>query len=381
MRRIAAHYIFLDGEIFPRPVVTLSDEGVITDIEVAADDIDRRPLTEFYDGVLLPDLVNAHCHSELSHLAGQIAEGGGFTAFAQAMGTVRRGFSAEERAEAWSAADRAMWEQGIGAVGDVCNGTTTFAAKSQSPIAYTNFVELFGLGSADADVARKVAAEGVAAGLRCGITPHSTYSLSVAAFADAVAASSPEVPLSVHFMESPDEAQLYRGEGAMAELYAQTDRRIDFAHFGSPAERIVGQVPADRDILLIHNCFVGAEEVERIESHFRGRVTWVVCPRSNHYISRTVPPVGLLMRKGVRVAIGTDSLASNTALSMVREMAALDAPIERVLAWATTGGAEALGIEEQMGRLAVGRRSGIVALAGLGRDLEITEGSVLRRIC
>ena len=77
----------------------------------------------------------------------------------------------------------------------------------------------------------------------------------------------------------------------------------------------------------------------------------------------------------------SDFTGGSSVGSMVQEMAALDAPIERVLAWATTGGAEALGIEEQMGRLAVGRRSGIVALAGLGRDLEITEGSVLRRIC
>ena len=383
MRRISAHYIFLDGEIYSRPVVTLNDEGIITDIAINQTDIDRQPLTEFYDGILLPDLVNAHNHTELSHLVGAIPEGGGFTAFARSMGEVRRGFSPEERREAWQRADRVLWEQGVGAVGDICNGTTTFEGKQSSPIEYTNFVELFGLGNTSAEVARRVTAEGVTAGLRCGVTPHSTYSLTEAAFADAVAEGG-EVPLSIHFMESADEALLYRGEGEMAEWYAQTGRTIDFAHYGSPTERIIRQVPADRDILLIHNCFVSEEEVERIESLFRGRVTWVLCPLSNHYISRTTPPAGMLLRKGVRVAIGTDSLASNRSLSMVGEMAALSAqgiPINKVLHWATVGGAEALRIEERYGTLAVGNKSGIVTLSGLGRELEFTERSLLRRIC
>ena len=83
MRRISAHYIFLDGEIYSRPIVTLSDQGIIADIAINQTDIDRQPLTEFYDGILLPDLVNAHSHTELSHLVGAIPEGGGFTAFAR----------------------------------------------------------------------------------------------------------------------------------------------------------------------------------------------------------------------------------------------------------------------------------------------------------
>lgn len=383
MRRIAAHHIFLDGEIFSHPLITLNDEGVIVDIAINQTDIDRLPLTEFYDGILLPDLVNSHCHSELSHLEGLIPEGGGFTAFARGMGEVRRGFSAEERGEAWRAADQLLWKQGVGAVGDICNGTTTFVGKQSSPIAYTNFVELFGLGNNSADVARRVAAEGVEAGLRCGVTPHSTYSLTERAFAEAVAESG-EVPLSIHFMESAEEALLYRGCGEMAEWYEQTGRKIDFAHYGSPAERIVRQVPADRDLLLVHNCYVSEEEVEMVESHFRGRVTWVLCPRSNHYISRSTPPVGLLLRKGVRVAIGTDSLASNTELSMVREMAtllSLGVPMESLLRWATVGGAEALRIEDSVGRLAVGRKSGVVVLSGLGRGGSFTDVTTLNRIC
>ena len=111
--------------------------------------------------------------------------------------------------------------------------------------------------------------------------------------------------------------------------YAQRGTAIDFAEYGSPAMRITASVPPGRDILLVHNCCVTQEDVERIEAHFTGRVTWVLCPCSNRYISRLSPPVGLLRGKGVRIAVGTDSLASNTALDMVAELRALgDVPLE-----------------------------------------------------
>ncbi len=380
MRRIAAHLIFLDGTLYRHPLITLNDEGVITDIAINRTDIDSLHSTEFYDGILLPDLINCHSHTELSHLRNEIAPGGGFTAFARSMGSVRAGRSTEERVAAWRAADRALWEQGVGAVGDICNGTSTFALKQQSPITYLNFIELFGLGSTSADTARKVCEVGRQAGLRCNITPHSTYSLTEAAFADSVVASDPTQPLSIHFMESVDERLLYTGKGEMAAWYDESGRKIDFGHFGTPAERIICQVPAEREILLIHNCFVSEEEVERLEDHFPGRLTWVLCPLSNHYISRSAPPVELLRRKGVRIAIGTDSLASNRKLNMTAEMATLNAPIEEVLGWATRSGAKALGLGESIGELAVGRRSGIVALAGLSPQLTLTPHTTTRRI-
>ncbi len=380
MRRIAAHLIFLDGRLFRHPLITLNDEGIITDIAIDRTEIDSLHSTEFYDGILMPDMVNCHSHTELSHLRGAIAEGGGFTSFARSMGSIRGGYSSEERVAAWSAADRALWEQGVGAVGDICNGVSTFVPKQESPINYLNFIELFGLGSKTADPARSVCEAGKQAGLRCNVTPHSTYSLTKAAFAESVAAADPSLPLSIHFMESADEKLLFAGRGEMAQWYAESGRQIDFEHFGTPAERLIAQVPCDRKILLIHNCYVTEQEVERLEEHFSGGITWVLCPRSNHYISRTAPPVGMLRRKGVRIAIGTDSLASNRELNMAAEMAALDAPLEEILDWATRSGAEALGMEERMRGLAVGNRSGIVILSGLSPQFTLSDRSTTRRI-
>ena len=108
----------------------------------------------------------------------------------------------------------------------------------------------------------------------------------------------------------------------------------------------------------------------------------MLCPCSNRYISRLSPPVGLLRGKGVRIAVGTDSLASNTALDMVAELRALgDVPLEELLAWATGNGAQALGMEERLGGFEAGSRSGAVLLSGLDwGNMRLTEDSRAERL-
>ena len=144
---------------------------------MAGDRLDREANVEFYSGLLIPDLVGAHCHLELSHLRGLIPPGDGFTAFARGMGTTRGAVGPRERAAAIARADETLWRQGVGAVGDVSNGESSFAVKAASRIHYVTFLELFGLQTASADALAPVAGAARRCGLRAGITPHSTYSL------------------------------------------------------------------------------------------------------------------------------------------------------------------------------------------------------------
>lgn len=354
----------------------------MTDVTVC-ENIDSQPGVEFYNGILIPDLVDAHCHLELSYMSGAIPEGGGFTAFAQGMGKFRGVFDeAQRQQQAAVAADDALWRQGVGAVGDVCNGSSTFGIKERSRIDYLNFIELFGMETPSAASVRSVAKEAVAHGLHGVVTPHSTYSLGEEAFCSAVKEGPQELPLSIHFMESPSEKELFMGKGELSQWYAGRGWQSDFTEYLSPAHRIIECIPSRRNILLVHNCCVTEEEVDMIENHFTGCVTWVLCPRSNYYISRIQPPVGLLRRKGVRIAIGTDSLASNTGLDMVSELRALgDIPLEELLEWGTTNGAAALGMDEMAAGFEAGHKSGAVLLTGIDWNrMSLTEESAAERI-
>lgn len=335
MRRIAAHYLISEGEVMLRPVVTLSDEGFITEI-AQWDHLDGMAHTEFYAGAIIPALVNAHCHLELSYLQGAIPRGCGFAGFASHLKRVREQFTAEQRLSAQLAADSKMQSEGIVAVGDIANGDESFCAKQKSQMEYHTFAEVFGYRDNLAQ------ARGLLRHNNTTLTPHSCYSLQSEVFSEVVRSSEGE-PLSIHFLESAAEKELYRGHGGLAEWYSAMGWQWDFlSRYGSPTERLIAQIPPEQELLLVHNCYIDEQDIERLTAHFR-QITFVLCPASNDYISGVRPPVALLRRKGCRIAIGTDSLASAESLSMVDNLRLLrDVPLAEAVRWATEGGAQAL---------------------------------------
>lgn len=342
-------------------------------------DLDSTPGVEFHSGLLCAGFVNAHSHIELSYLRGAIAEGGGFAAFADSIGRVRDSYSEEERLSAIAEADKAMWQEGVDAVGDIVNGETSFAVKATSPIYYHNFAEVFGLRVCNLERQRELLKYP-----HTSLSPHSIYSVQDAPFKE-VCGQACDEPLSIHFLETMDEAKLYRGEGALHEWYEKVGFECDFLHYGSPAERIVASVPKERGVLLVHNCAITSRDVELLTHHFTSPLSFVLCPRSNAYISGIEPhSVELLRASGhnINICIGTDSLSSNWSLSMVEELKMFrDIPLVELLQWATINGARALGIEDKYGTIEVGKRSGIVNLTGV--DLEnfvLTPKSKAKRV-
>jgi cytosine/adenosine deaminase-related metal-dependent hydrolase len=306
-------------------VVSVSDDGTITDISTP-EHLDREAGVEFFGGIIVPGFFNAHCHLELSHLRGTIPSGGGFEAFVREMKAAPRG-GGEGAAALW---DARMWAEGVTAVADICNGESTDEIKRGSPIRYHSFREIFGTGA--------TVPEGVE-----NLTPHSLYSLDRKTFARIVERSTG--PLSIHFMESEYEV-------------------------ADPAERLVELVPADRPVMLVHNCLVTQREIDTVMNHFTAPVTWVVCPASNRYISRLSPPIELLRRNGLRIAVGTDSLASNETLSVVRELSLIDGvPLDELLGWAAADTIE------------VGHTPGLVLVTGVDFEkMALTPQAKSRRI-
>ena len=376
MRCIASHYLLDRGQILARPLLKLDDRGCILAVE-QWESLDRLHSTEFYAGALCAGFVNAHCHIELSYLRGAIPRGTGFGGFARAIGQVRGGFSAEERTRALVAADARMWQEGVAAVADIVNGSTSFEMKLSSPIRYRSFAELFGLRS-DVESVEELLQQP-----QTTITPHSTYSLQDGPFRRS-AAMADGAPLSIHFMESEDEQALFDGSGSLAAWYERMGWQCDFLHYGSPARRLTESLAREQRLLLIHACCVGEEELQLLNDHFISPIAWVLCPRSNDYISSLRPPVALLRSSSAMICVGTDSLASNDSLSIVEELKCFtDVPLKECLAWATINGARALGLESELGSVEVGKCPGIVLLEGLdfsGSEPLLTASTTARRL-
>ena len=337
------------------------------------------PGVEFHSGILSAGFINAHSHIELSYLRGAIAAGGGYAAFAENIARVRDIFSAEEQLSAIADADHTMWQEGIDAVGDIVNGDTSFATKATSPIYYKNFAEVFGLRECNLEHQRTLLQYP-----NTSLSPHSTYSVQEAPFRE-ICECDCDKPLSIHFLETADEGLLYQDKGSLYEWYKKVGFDCDFLHYGSPSQRIVECIPKERSVLLVHNCALTEQDIVVLTEHFSAPVSWVLCPRSNAYISGVQPRSVELLRKAgnnINICIGTDSLSSNWSLSMIEELKMFhDIPLAELLRWATINGAKALGIYDKYGSIEVGKRSGILCLTGVNlENFTLTEHSQAKRI-
>lgn len=358
------------GEVIPRPLIEIDSCGVIRSVE-QYEDVDRLSGTEFYAGVMTAGFVNSHSHLELSYLKGRITPHKGFAAFARQIGEVRGEASMEERLRSISRAELELRREGVVAVGDILNGNTSMECKQHSPIKFRNFGEVFGLSTTSTEQMSWILSHP-----NSSITPHSTYSLNDKLFRE-IASLDSSAPLSIHFKESPSEEELYHEQGSLWEWYSRVGFECDFMHYGSAAQRIVESTPPHRSVILVHNCCVTQRDIDTIMEHFTAPVYWALCPCSNDYISQIAPPVELLRQNGLNICIGTDSLASNTSLSMLDEMRALQsaAPLHEILDWATRQGASALCFDE-LGDIQEGKSPGINIISAIDyRTMTLTAES------
>ena len=346
------------------------------------------------DAVLMPGLVNAHTHLELSHLRGVISPAPDFLSWVRPL-IARRGqddpndptrMAAVSAAIEGGLADARRF--GTALVGDIGNSLASFEPLSRSPLAGVVFLELLGFNVPDpkrlvASAAERIGALAQTATARLSIAAHAPYSVAPALYGEIrkLAERSLRQPYSVHLAESPEEVEFVRsGLGpwrAMLEQIGVWNAEWQPPRT-SPAEYL------DREGFLSSHT-VAAHGVQMSDADLRllraRGTTLVTCPRSNHYVGVGWPPVERFFASGVRVAVGTDSLASVEDLNLFSELAALrrlapSVSAGRLLESATRVGAEALGFGADYGTLDPGRRAEIVAVqlpGGLERAADVEE--------
>jgi cytosine/adenosine deaminase-related metal-dependent hydrolase len=365
------------------------DDAIVIAVGTRADLRRERPgLSELRaEGALCPGLVNAHAHLELSTLAGRVPGGDGVVAWTRRLDgeLVAQAAQANAPDAITAAATRAASEAkacGTAAMGDVGNGTAGWLALARAGLRGLFFHEMVGsretrtgdaLGAAAADRAA-VPEVDRPTGVDAVVAPHAPYSVGPDLMRRifATAATSGH-PTTIHLAEDLDEILLLRdGSGAWPAVL----RSLGVA----PEERVPGLSPTEylesldafagpHPPLLVHMVHADADDRRRARD---AGATVVLCPRSNLHIGGRLPDVPALIGDGVRLAIGTDSLASAPSVSPWGEIATLAARFPEVqpavwLAAATQGGASALGLD-RLGSLSVGKRPGLidVALADAG---------------
>jgi cytosine/adenosine deaminase-related metal-dependent hydrolase len=379
IRYRAAWVLPIAGPPIPGGVV-LVDRDVIASVG----DHDGGAVEDLGNVAILPGLVNAHTHLELSWMRGQVARGTSMPAWAASLMAVRRTVS-HEPPEPIAAAIVEARASGTCLVGDVANTFASYDPLLESELSAALFRELLGFSAPDPEAVIAVVSDQIAAltpiaWLRPSIVPHAPYSVSPALL-QAIARRSKGRPLSIHLGESAQEIEFLRdGTGewrALLEALGAWNPSWTPPACG-PVEYLDRLGMVDAHLVAVHGVQFRDDDLSRLQS---AGATVVACPRSNRWTGAGEPPIERFYASGVRVAVGTDSLASVDDLNLFAELAEIrrlapGVPAARILESATLSGAQALGFASELGTIEPGKRAQLLAVR-LPKDVPDVEECLL----
>jgi cytosine/adenosine deaminase-related metal-dependent hydrolase len=276
-----------------------------------------------------------------------------------------------------SAVDRAIdhaVQCGTAVVGDISNTLVTYDRLVQSELAAVVFYELLRFNASDprgfVDAACRALQDlPPAERVRASLAAHAPYSVAPLVFRAIRQAvdRTPFAPCSVHLCESPEEVEFIKSGSGPWRTFLEEVGAWDPAWVPpavSPVQYLDENGFLHDRVLAVHGVQMTQAELDRLAA--RG-ATLVACPRSNGHTGAGAPPLAEFYESGVRVAVGTDSLASAPDLNVFAELATLHALAPSVsasalLESATKNGAEALGFDADYGTLEPGKRARILAV-------------------
>lgn len=346
--------------------VAVSD-GVIA--EVSGRDPGRGPVTDLGDVVLLPGLVNAHTHLEFSGLAKPLGTSGmSLPAWIRTV-IADRGRGDRDAAAAIAAGLHESAAAGVTTIGEIATAPTALYNVEQAPRSLL-FQEAIGFSAGRVDsVAAEMERRVEDAGGAAGISPHAPYTVHPQLLARLVdLAISKRLPIAMHLAESREELQLLReGAGPFQELLAERSMWDGTAipRGSRPLDYLRQLAKASRS-LAIHGNYFDAEEIAFAAAQ-RERMSVVYCPRTHAYFGHGPYPLAAMLAAGVRVALGTDSRASNPDLNVLSEVQFASAHFSSVdpavlLRMATLDAAEALGFGDVVGSITAGKRAELMTV-------------------
>jgi aminodeoxyfutalosine deaminase len=336
--------------------------------------------------VLLPGLVNAHTHLALTVLGGllpTVSFGEWLPLLVRAM----RALTPEALEASVALGARRCLEAGVTVVGDIAYGSASVRTARQAGLGGAFFWEVLGIQPDTLEGA--LADEGYPAPgvdgtppdprTRAGISPHSPYTSGPGLLRAAHAfASAERVPYAIHVAESHAEAELFEhGSGALAGTAGRFAMGLAPGS-GITSVRYLNDLGVLDGTLAVHCVQLRGDDIDVLAAKTAGVV---LCPRSNAYLREGPAPVGALEAAGTRLALGTDSLASNLDLDLLDEARAVRRLVpaltaERVVRMATADGAAALGMGGDFGSLATGYQADLAIFRCAPDEADPYEGLV-----
>jgi cytosine/adenosine deaminase-related metal-dependent hydrolase len=364
--------------------------GPLADVRQAV----TAPVHDYPGCAILPGLVNAHSHLELTHFPSwKIRKDIDYSPRTYVDWVIqviklKRSLTLVEAELSLREGLRISLEAGTTMVGDILSDRRLLPLYATTPLRGRLFFELLGQDPVQYEPVLAQALEDLAtipSGFAAGLSPHAPHTVApslCAALREQAAVAG--LPLMVHAAESREEALfMHDSSGTIAELlypYVHWEAYLPPPRRTTSIAWLAGQGLLTAATLAVHCVQVTIDDVATLKSH---GTAVVLCPRSNERLAVGTAPIPLFRRAGVPLALGTDSLASNDSLSLWDELRFLleqhpeTFTPDEALELATSCGASALGLAGEAGTLAVGKRAdfqvvelpGVMAADSLGAAL------------
>jgi len=351
------------------------DNNIIQDVNTYAlikSSYSQYPTVDLGDTILLPGFVNSHTHLALSHMCGKAPFTGCFVDWVRRLVFLRQTRETPLDKIINDAVQNSI-ASGVTLVGDICFNHQTWPHLKKLPIRKTCFAELFGHGY-NLEIQKTYLNECISSTqtdplLKLGISPHAPYSAGKPLYELAYQyAHAHNLNITTHLAETViEETFLTNGDGAWVDYLKEIDRWHDdiIIPHTTPVDFFATMARGGHPSLLAHVNYISDEDLNLLAK--QRNVSVAYCPRTHHFFQHKNHRFAEMLACGINVCIGTDSLASNSTLSILDEIRFLhnrhkDFDQATLLQMATINGAKSLGFGKTVGTITKGKAADLIAI-------------------
>ena len=330
------------------------------------------------EGILIPRLVNAHAHLELTHLKGKLTREQSFPTWVSELRTHTQNWALEDYHSGVISGLNESKKQGIGWVVDTTNQAFIDAQKHKallSEIHYIPCLEVMGLDPSLAcqkmESYRSLFQES-SQNHRSEMAIHAPYSCSKELMSQVLNEQSQHHSTQIHMAESQAEHDLFvQNQGDFTGFLKWIYPDYDFGLWTDGAFEYFQSLNFLYRFRLVHANFLTITQLEKVAEQ---KQSIVICPQSRRFFGHRAFLLKEAIDLGINVAIGTDSLASADSLNIWKDLALLcseeNIDAEFALQMATLNGHRSLGQDHQFGRIDVGFKPDFYWVEGVANVAE-----------
>jgi cytosine/adenosine deaminase-related metal-dependent hydrolase len=343
--------------------------------------------------ILLPGLVNAHCHLDYTDMAGLWSPPKKFTDWISQMLAAKAAWSYTDYARSWLNGAKMLLQTGTTTVADIEAVPELLPEMwDATPLRIFSFLEMTGIRSKrepEQILGEAMEKINLLTHPRClaALSPHAPYSTSPELLQlCARIVRGKKLRVATHVAESEQEFEMFaHARGEMFNWLKKNGRDMSDCGHGSPVQHLHQAGLLGENLLAIHVNCLAPNDVELLNQN---RVHVIHCPHSHDYFQHPPFPRKQLADAGVNICLGTDSLATTRkngkdkpTLNLFSEMQSLAAKdktmsAEEILQMATVNGARALGMSRQIGELSENAFADLIAIPFRGKNADIFDAVV-----